>query len=109
MPFPNKDGFTDHMELDVLEKYKKAIQFIEDVTSNAEEIQKRVLSEILTQNGHVEYLQRHCLDGRTDQESFKRLLPVVDYEDLKPDIQRIANGDTSPILCGKPISELLTR
>ncbi|KAJ8629164.1 hypothetical protein MRB53_022487 [Persea americana] len=74
MPVPKKDGFADQMELRVLEKYKKAIQFIEDVTSDAEEVQKSVLSEILTQNGHVEYLQRHRLDGRTNQESFKRLL-----------------------------------
>ncbi|KAJ8629025.1 hypothetical protein MRB53_022348 [Persea americana] len=103
-----KDGLTAQVELDhVLEKNKKAIQFIEDVTSNADEIQKRVLAEILSENAHIEYLNRYNLDGQTDQESFKRLIPVVEYEDLQPDIERIANGDTSPILCAQPISELL--
>ncbi|XXG71248.1 hypothetical protein AAC387_Pa07g0546 [Persea americana] len=103
-----KDGLTAQVELDhVLEKNKKAIQFIEDVTSNADEIQKRVLAEILSENAHIEYLNRYNLDGETDQESFKRLIPVVEYEDLQPDIERIANGDTSPILCAQPISELL--
>jgi len=87
----------------------KALQYIEDVTINADEIQKRVLAEILSSSAHAEYLQRHGLDGRTERESFKKIMPVVTYEDLKPDIDRIANGDISPILCSKPISEFLTR
>ncbi|XP_042480371.1 indole-3-acetic acid-amido synthetase GH3.6 [Macadamia integrifolia] len=90
------------------EKNKKKLQFIEDVTTNADQVQQRVLSEILSRSAHVEYLQRHGLNGRTDCESFKKLLPVVTYEDLQPDINRIANGDTSPILCSQPISEFLT-
>lgn len=89
-------------------KNKKALKYIEDVTSNAGEIQKRVLAEILSSSAHVEYLQRHGLDGCTDSDTFKKIMPVVTYEDLKPDIDRIAHGDTSPILCSKPISEFLT-
>ncbi|XP_058091098.1 indole-3-acetic acid-amido synthetase GH3.6 [Magnolia sinica] len=108
MPEAPNNPSTGHVDQIVHEKNKKALQFIEDVTTNADEIQERVLAEILSQSAHVEYLQRHGLDGRTDRESLKKLLPVVIYEDLHPDIQRIANGDTSPILCGQPISEFLT-
>ncbi|RZC46366.1 hypothetical protein C5167_039313 [Papaver somniferum] len=91
------------------EKNMKALQFIEQVTTNADEIQKKVLSEILTRNAHVEYLKRHGLDGLTaDRDTFKNVMPIVTYEDLQPDINRIANGDTSPILCSNPISEFLT-
>ncbi|KAJ4980877.1 hypothetical protein NE237_031714 [Protea cynaroides] len=90
------------------EKNKKALQFIEDVTANADQVQQRVLAEILSRSAHVEYLQRHGLNGRIDRESFKKLLPVVTYEDLQPDLNRISNGDTSPILCAQPISEFLT-
>ncbi|XP_041004746.1 indole-3-acetic acid-amido synthetase GH3.6-like [Juglans microcarpa x Juglans regia] len=92
----------------IYDKNRKALQFIEEVTSNADEVQKQVLSEILSRSANVEYLQRYGLDGRTDRETFKKVVPVVTYEDLKPDIDRIANGDTSPILCSKPISEFLT-
>jgi auxin responsive GH3 family protein len=88
---------------------KKALKYIEDVTINTDEIQERVLAEILSSNALVEYLQNHGLNGNTDRKTFKRVLPVVTYEDLKMDIDRIANGDTSPILCSKPISEFLTR
>ncbi|XP_022733897.1 indole-3-acetic acid-amido synthetase GH3.6-like [Durio zibethinus] len=96
---------TDHsLEL----KNKKILQFIEDVTSKADEVQKKVLEEILSRNAHVEYLRKHGLNGHTDRQTFKKIMPVITYEDIQPHIDRIANGDTSPILCYKPISEFLT-
>ncbi|XP_021896668.1 indole-3-acetic acid-amido synthetase GH3.6-like, partial [Carica papaya] len=90
------------------EKNKKMLQFIEDVTINADEVQKKVLEEILSRNAHVEYLRKQGISGQTDRETFKKLVPVITYEDVQPYINRIANGDTSPILCSKPISEFLT-
>ncbi|KAL5573183.1 hypothetical protein UlMin_022780 [Ulmus minor] len=89
-------------------KNEKSLQFIEDVTENAHEVQTQVLAEILSRSANVEYFQRHGLNGCTDRKTFKKVIPIVTYEDLKPDIDRIANGDTSPILCSKPISEFLT-
>lgn len=89
-------------------KEKKGLEFIEYVTANADEVQKQVLAEILARNAGVEYLQRHGLGGRTDTKSFKKLVPVITYEDIQPDINRIADGDKSLILCSQPISEFLT-
>ncbi|WOL07651.1 putative indole-3-acetic acid-amido synthetase GH3.1 [Canna indica] len=91
-------------------EHQKALEFIEHVTANADAIQHRVLTEILSQNAPAEYLHRHGLSGRgaADLAAFKRLIPVVTYEDIQPDILRIAHGDTSPILSGRPISEFLT-
>lgn len=93
----------------VNEKFAKSLEFIEEMTKNPDSVQERVLAEILTQNAHTEYLQRFNLGGATDRESFKSKVPIVKYEDLQPEIQRIANGDRSPILCSYPISEFLTR
>ncbi|KAI3702907.1 hypothetical protein L6452_28660 [Arctium lappa] len=95
-------------DYNLTEKNKKSLQFIEDVTSNPDEVQLRILSDILAQNADVEYLRRHGFSGQTDRETFKKLIPVVTYEDLHPDITRIANGDKSPILSSHPISEFLT-
>ncbi|KAJ7296719.1 hypothetical protein O6H91_Y104200 [Diphasiastrum complanatum] len=75
-----------------LEREKQALKFIEEVTSNAAEVQLNILSTILERNAHTEYLNRHGLHGRTDRKSFKD----------------VANGDTSPILSAHPISEFLT-
>ncbi|CAI9283568.1 unnamed protein product [Lactuca saligna] len=104
---PNNDS-TTLTDYNLTEKNKKCLQFIEDVTSNPDNVQRQILSEILTQNANVEYLNRHGLSGYTDRETFKKLVPVVTYEDLQNDITRIANGDKSPILSSHPISEFLT-
>ncbi|TXG64178.1 hypothetical protein EZV62_011172 [Acer yangbiense] len=90
------------------EKDAKALQFIEEITRNADLVQERVLEEILSRNAEVEYLKRYKLNGATDRETFKSKLPVIKYEDLQPEIQRIANGDRSNILSANPISEFLT-
>lgn len=92
------------------EDHRRALAFIEDVTSNADKVQCRVLSEILCQNSVAEYLHRHGLTGPLagDADAFRRLIPVISYDDIQNDILRIAQGDTSPILCGRPISEFLT-
>ncbi|WMV48841.1 hypothetical protein MTR67_042226 [Solanum verrucosum] len=90
------------------EENKKNLEFIEEVTTNVDEVQRRLLHEILTQNANVEYLQRLNLNGRTDREAFKKVVPVITYEDIQSDINRIANGDRSPILCSQPISEFFT-
>ncbi|XP_074319443.1 indole-3-acetic acid-amido synthetase GH3.6 [Silene latifolia] len=92
----------------LVEKNKIALEFIEHVTENPDEVQETVLSEILTRNANVEYLQRHGLHGAIDRETFKKIIPVIKYEDLHPDITRIANGDKSAILSSHPISEFLT-
>lgn len=75
-----------------------ALDFIEEMTKNTDSNQERVLAEILAQNAETEYLNRFGLNGATDRETFKSKVAVITYEDLIPDIQRIAKGDTSPIL-----------
>ncbi|XP_043712292.1 probable indole-3-acetic acid-amido synthetase GH3.1 isoform X2 [Telopea speciosissima] len=91
------------------EKQAKELNFIEDMTKNAKAIQEKVLVEIMTLNAETEYLRRYQLNGAiSNRETFKSKIPVITYEDLQSDIQRIANGDRSPILSVYPISEFLT-
>ncbi|XP_047338173.1 probable indole-3-acetic acid-amido synthetase GH3.1 [Impatiens glandulifera] len=85
-----------------------ALRLLEEMTRNADAFQEKVLQEILTINAQTEYLQRFKLNGETDRKSFKSKLPAITYEDLQPEIQRIANGDRSAILSSHPISEFLT-
>ncbi|KAG6513431.1 indole-3-acetic acid-amido synthetase GH3.8-like [Zingiber officinale] len=90
------------------EKDAEKLRFIEEMTANADAVQEKVLEEILTRNAETEYLRRYELGGATDRAAFKAKVPVVTYEDLQPEIQRIANGDRSAILSAHPISEFLT-
>ncbi|PPS04677.1 hypothetical protein GOBAR_AA15994 [Gossypium barbadense] len=57
--------------------YEGGLKTIEELTTNAEQIQ---------------------------DELFKKNVPIVTYEDLKPYIDRIANGETSDILLGEPVT-----
>ncbi|CAN6330432.1 unnamed protein product [Urochloa humidicola] len=85
--------------------------FIQEMTSNADAVQERVLAEILARNADAEYLHLKCgLAGATDRGSFRTKVPMVEYEDLVPYIRRIANGDRSPILTGTehPVTEFFT-
>ncbi|GER36885.1 auxin-responsive GH3 family protein [Striga asiatica] len=90
------------------EKDAKALQFIEEMTRNADSVQENVLAQILARNAHTEYLSGFNLNGATDRATFKSKIPMVTYEDLQPLIQRIADGDRSPILSAHPVSEFLT-
>lgn len=85
------------------------IEEFETMTKNAALVQKETLQKILEQNCMTEYLQALGLRGRTDPESFKACVPLVTHEDLEPYIERIVDGDTSPILTSKPVTTLSLR
>ncbi|KAI8020740.1 Jasmonoyl--L-amino acid synthetase JAR4 [Camellia lanceoleosa] len=68
---------------------EEVIEEFEMLTKDAERVQKETL-----------------LNGRTDHESFKAFVPFVTHKDLEPYIQRMVDGDTSPILTGKPITTI---
>ncbi|CAD6223243.1 unnamed protein product [Miscanthus lutarioriparius] len=84
------------------------LQFIEEMTSDVDAVQERVLGEILARNADTEYLAKYGLIGASDRATFRAKVPMATYEDLQPYIRRIADGDRSPILSGHPVSEFLT-
>ncbi|GJN17571.1 hypothetical protein PR202_gb04649 [Eleusine coracana subsp. coracana] len=90
------------------ERDAEKLEFIEEMTKGFDAEQVRVLAEILARNNGAEYLRRHGMEGCTDREAFKARVPVVSYEDLRPEIERIANGDRSNIISSHPITEFLT-
>lgn len=88
--------------------YEAGLKLLEDLTTGARQIQQQVLDDILTQNAHTEYLNSF-LNGQSDKPSFKKKVPLVNYEDIRPCIERIANGEPSSIISAQQITELLTR
>ncbi|KAK4266959.1 hypothetical protein QN277_023814 [Acacia crassicarpa] len=79
------------------------IDEFEAITKDAERVQRETLRRILEDNTSAEYLQNLGLNGRTDLESFKALVPPVTHKDLEPFIMRIIDGEASSILTGQPI------
>lgn len=93
-----------------METDAEKLHFIEAMTTDVDAVQERVLAEILGRNAESEYLTKCGLAGATDRASFLAKVPMVTYEDLESYIQRIADGDRSPVLTGPgyPISEFFT-
>ncbi|OVA09702.1 GH3 auxin-responsive promoter [Macleaya cordata] len=83
------------------------MKLLEDLTTNANPIQQQILEKILKQNAETEYLHGY-LGDHVDKKMFKKKVPIVNYEDIKPYIERIANGEPSSIISAQPITELLT-
>lgn len=95
------------------------IQFVEAITRDPDGVQQKVLGAILDQSQGCHYLTKHGLSGsctwgaggdfKCKRAMFKARLPVVEYEDIKEDIQRVVDGDKSPVLCVPPVAEFFTR
>uniref|UniRef100_A0A0D9XSM3 GH3 auxin-responsive promoter n=1 Tax=Leersia perrieri TaxID=77586 RepID=A0A0D9XSM3_9ORYZ len=89
-----------------------SLDLIEELTTHAGAIQRRLLKDIVDTNAGTEYLRRYlAVDGDDDlAAAFKQRVPVVEYEDIKPFVDRIARGgeDSSLLVSSAPITEFLT-
>ena len=88
---------------------EETIHEFELLTRDAGRVQKDTLKKILELNADAEYLKEFGLNGRTDVESYKSCIPLCVHSDLEPYIHRIADGDSSPLLTGKPVTSLSLR
>ncbi|KAH7532918.1 hypothetical protein FEM48_Zijuj04G0073400 [Ziziphus jujuba var. spinosa] len=92
---------------------KDIIRWFEEVTEKAGLVQTETLRRILEVNYGVEYLKKWIgnikiqeLDGCVLESLYTSLVPLSSHADLEPFIQRIADGDTAPILTQQPITTL---
>ncbi|CAH9108294.1 unnamed protein product [Cuscuta epithymum] len=86
--------------------HEEVIEQFEALTKDAGRVQEDTLRRILQENSGTEYLLKWGLRGKTDPESFKACIPIAFHNDLEPYIQRIADGDSSPILTTNPITSI---
>jgi len=100
---------SDSMDGKKLEyKGEEALKEIERLTEKADEVQKSILTEVLTRNCETEYLFKY-MEGSKNILEFKRNVPVITYKGIRPYIQRIVNGEDSSLITGHPITEMLSR
>ncbi|KAL8130674.1 hypothetical protein V2J09_019829 [Rumex salicifolius] len=90
------------------------IRRFEEATEKAGAIQTETLRHILDLNWGVEYLKRWIgndinreeMDSTTLESLYTSLVPLSSHADVEPYIQRIADGETSPLLTQQPITHL---
>jgi len=92
------------------------ISWFEDVSQNAGFVQTQLLFQILKQNYGVEYLKKWLgsynileMDACALESLFSSVVPLASHADFEPFIQRIADGDTAPLLTQQPITTLSLR
>uniref|UniRef100_A0A0E0F357 Uncharacterized protein n=1 Tax=Oryza meridionalis TaxID=40149 RepID=A0A0E0F357_9ORYZ len=85
---------------------EEIMAWFERTTRDAADVQRETLRRILAENAGVEYLRELGLAGLTDADSFRARVPVVTHADLDPYIQRVADGDASPVLTAKPVTAI---
>ncbi|GAB4824994.1 hypothetical protein Ancab_007867 [Ancistrocladus abbreviatus] len=90
------------------------IGWFDDVSENASLVQNETLRRILEVNCRVEYLRKWLgedikveeLEGSRLESLYTSLVPVISHADIESYIQRIADGETTPLLTQHPITHL---
>ncbi|KAM0872571.1 hypothetical protein ACQ4PT_038625 [Festuca glaucescens] len=85
---------------------EKVIAEFDRLTRDAANVQRETLRRILADNGAAEYLQSLGLAGRTDPGSFRACVPLATHADFEPYINRIVDGDATPVLTGRPVTSI---
>ncbi|KAK1324405.1 putative indole-3-acetic acid-amido synthetase GH3.5 [Acorus calamus] len=94
------------------------MEWFDGIAANAGQTQRETLRRILETNHGVEYLNRWIgdqgdelrnMDSEAIESLFTSLVPLSSHADVEPYIQRIADGDSSPILTQQPITMLSLR
>lgn len=105
---------TNHNNKDRIET--DIIGWFEEVAEDSVDVQRQTLRRILELNHGVEYLKKWIGDIRiqemddNEMESiYASLVPLASHVDLEPFTQRIADGDTTPLLTQQPITNLSLR
>lgn len=97
-------------------EHDDVIAWFEHASEKACKVQSQTLRRILELNSGVEYLKKwlgtvdvEAIDDYTLETLYTSLVPIVSHADLDPYIQRIADGETSPLLTQEPITVLSLR
>ena len=75
----------------------------EAAAKHAARTQNDVLRRILSYAANTEFGRAHGFSKITTYEDYKRHVPVMDYEDYRPYIERHQHGETDVLFPGKPL------
>lgn len=70
----------------------------------AQETQSQRLLALLRRNADTEFGRRHGFASLRDARAYARRVPVRSYEDLRPDLERMARGERAVLAVDAPIA-----
>jgi hypothetical protein len=78
---------------------------IEDPESSQDEVLQRLLGDY----ARTQYGRDHGAEKIASLQDFRRLFPSKTYEDYKPTIRRVMEGEINLLLCEEPVGWAITR
>ena len=79
---------------------KLRLRRIEQYATRAEELQAEQLRHILSRAARTDFGRRYGLTRKTTYSSYCSDVPIVDYEGLKADIERMTRGERDVLVPG---------
>ena len=80
-----------------------AVKQINKWKNNALDAQKKVFIQIVRQARDTNFGKDHAFSEINNYEDFKKKVPIADYEELRPYIDRVVNGEENVLWPGKPL------
>lgn len=90
----------DAITRSVFSLMKLRLRAIKRYDQKAEEIQYRQLDRVLRVLNQCRYRERFSDHPITNYESFRKLLPIVEYEDIRSEVGRMLQGEKNVLLSG---------
>ncbi len=87
----------------LLKMLKSKARAFEEATKDPIAHQKSVLFEYLNRNKRTEYGRKYNFSGIRSIEEFRSRVPIIDYEDLRPLIARMAKGEKDILTADRAI------
>jgi hypothetical protein len=81
--------------------YRQRYKGIEYFMRHPHEVQRRWLSQLLNSAKYTEWGKRHRFNQIHTPEDFSRMVPLQDYESIKPYIQRMMHGERDVLWSGQ--------
>jgi GH3 auxin-responsive promoter len=75
---------------------------IENIRNNSLDLQQKTFQHLIEQGKHTSFGRGHDFGKINSYEDFKKNVPIRDYEDLRPYVDRITNGEPDVLWPGKP-------
>jgi hypothetical protein len=76
---------------------------IEQWMQNPVEVQREVLQDLITHGQYTEFGRQYGFEDIFNVRTFKQTVPIHEYDDLKPYIERIMNGEQN-VLWNTPVN-----
>jgi hypothetical protein len=81
--------------------FKKKASAMDDIMTNAAEIQDNVLKRLIEDAQHTEWGITYSYNTIYSYADFKQRFPIQDYDSLKPFIERIMKGESNVLWHGE--------